>query len=232
MQRVVDNSPGGPALGSDAGRADAAAAAPRAKVMTCRMFDTPVIERLSRVHPLTIFVFWLPIVVAVTVWNFSNGMSLAVYLPLCVAGWLCWSLTEYVLHRWVFHFRGRRSWQRRMHFIIHGVHHDYPNDGGRLVMPLPITVPVGLGFYFVMSQLFGAFYGVPLFVGFGIGYLLYDGIHYATHHFALKRWPGKWLKRYHMVHHFAGFEAKWGVSTPLWDYVFRTVDDRRARPPE
>ena len=216
-------------VGERVATAASSADARRGKARTCRMFDTPIIERLSRIHPVTVFAFWLPIVVAVSVWNLAEGMNLFAFGGLLSTGWLGWTLTEYGLHRFVFHFRGAKPWQRRLHFIVHGVHHDYPSDAGRLVMPLPVTIPIGLVFYFLSSALVGSFHGVPLFVGFGIGYLAYDGVHYATHHVTLRRWPGKWLKRYHLVHHFAGFEAKWGVSMPLWDYVFGTVEDTRDR---
>lgn len=194
------------------------------------MFETPFVERFSRIHPLTPFVFWIPVLAYIEIRALSRGLGLGSALALGAAGVLVWTLAEYVLHRWLFHYVGPRAWQRRMHFIIHGVHHDYPDDGDRLVMPLGASVPMGIGFYLLFTAALGPLAGHALFVGFGVGYLAYDGIHYSVHHGRMRSRLGKWLKRHHMVHHHAGVDARWGVSSPLWDVVFRTMGDRpRAR---
>ena len=78
-----------------------------------------------------------------------------------------------------------------------------------------------------MRLIAGPVWAAPAFVGFGIGYLSYDGIHYATHHFRMPSRIGRWLKRYHMVHHHTGENARWGVSSPLWDWVFGTMGETK-----
>jgi sterol desaturase/sphingolipid hydroxylase (fatty acid hydroxylase superfamily) len=197
---------------------------------TCRQFETPLIEYFSRIHPATPFLFWVPFLSIITVWALSNGLHPALYPLLAVPGWLIWSLTEYLLHRFVFHALGPRPWQRRFHFVFHGVHHDFPQDSRRLVMPLGVSIPIGFAYFYGMIAAVGLLHAVPMFVGFGIGYLSYDGIHYFTHHLPARSRLGKFLKRYHLVHHHAGVEGKWGVSTPLWDYVFRTTVEWTRRP--
>jgi dihydroceramide fatty acyl 2-hydroxylase len=199
---------------------------------TCRMFETPIIEKFSRVHPIAPFIFWLPvlgyflaraIVASVAVWKIAS---------LFVAGALVWSITEYLLHRYVFHRIGPKLAQRRMFFILHGVHHDFPQDTTRLVMPLGVSIPIGVICYLVLRYTVGlADLALvdPMFVGFGSGYLAYDGIHYATHHFKMTSRIGKWLKRHHMVHHHTGESARWGVSSPLWDWVFGTMGSSPAK---
>lgn len=198
------------------------AAAPARKT-TCRMFETPLIERFSRVHPAAPFVFYLPIVFYLGYHAFSNGITVAPFVGFVVAGALLWTLAEYILHRWVFHYVGPAAWQRRVHFIIHGVHHDYPNDSDRLVMPLGASIPMGVVFYILFRVIAGPLYCDPFFIGFGLGYLTYDGVHFAVHHFRMSSRAGKWLKRYHMIHHHTGVDARYGVSSPLWDYVFGTT---------
>lgn len=199
-----------------------------ARKTTCRMFETPLIERFSRAHGTTPFIFWLPVVGYLGYHAFSLGIAVAPFIGLVLAGVLVWTFAEYVLHRWVFHYCGPRPWQRRMFFIIHGVHHDYPNDAGRLVMPLGASIPMGVVFYILFRVIAGPLYCNPFFIGFGLGYLAYDGLHYAVHHFRMQSRVGKWLKRYHMIHHHTGVDARYGVSSPLWDYVFGTSGAPKA----
>jgi sterol desaturase/sphingolipid hydroxylase (fatty acid hydroxylase superfamily) len=198
----------------------------RAKPTTCRMFDTPFIEFFSNIHPASPFIFWLPVLVALSGWTLAQGMMPLTFAGLVVVGWLAWTLAEYLLHRYVFHAIGPRPWQRRLHFVFHGVHHDFPQDSRRLVMPLGVSIPLGLVFFVGVDALLLRATAFALFVGFGLGYLLYDGIHYFTHHLPARRRIGKFLKRYHLVHHHTGVEGKWGVSTPLWDYVFGSRQER------
>lgn len=196
------------------------------KITSCRMFETPLIEAFSRVHPALPFVFWLPIAALIGARAIQLGISPGMFVVLFLAGWLTWSLAEYLMHRYIFHFLGAEPWKRRFHFIIHGVHHDYPDDASRLVMPIGASIPIGVVFYSIFLLLFGEARGSAAFVGFGVGYLAYDGIHFAVHHFRLTSSVGRWLKKHHMQHHHTGIEAKWGVSSPLWDYVFGTMDDK------
>lgn len=206
-------------------RAQPAPAGPQAtsaRKTTCRMFETPLIERFSRVHPAAPFAFYLPIIGYLGYRSFANGITVAPFVLFILAGTFLWTLTEYILHRWVFHYIGPRPWQRRMYFIIHGVHHDFPSDADRLVMPLGASIPMSVVFYTLFRLVAGPLYCDPFFMGFGLGYLAYDGMHFAVHHFRMSSRAGKWLKRYHMIHHHTGVDARYGVSSPLWDYVFGT----------
>lgn len=194
------------------------------------MFETPLIERFSRIHPATPFVFYIPILAYLLVSaSLASGVGLAAQAALIAGGILFWTLVEYVLHRYLFHYMGPKHWQRRLYFIIHGVHHDYPQDVDRLVMPLGASIPLAVVFYFVFHALLGDALADFAFAGFGIGYLAYDGIHFATHHWKMSSRVGKWLKRHHMVHHHTGEQARWGVSSPLWDWVFGTLESPSER---
>ena len=110
---------------------------------------------------------------------------------------------------------------KHLHFVVHGVHHDYPNDASRLVVPPTVSLPLALIFYGLFLAIFGHLAPTP-FAGLLFGYLCYDMIHYATHHFSMKRGVWLWLKQYHMRHHYKDDHNGYGVSSPLWDYVFRT----------
>lgn len=208
--------------------AERAAPAKTAKAVTCRMFETPLIERFSRIHPATPFVFYPPILAYLGHRAAQNGASLLQGVAFGLLGLLTWTLLEYVLHRWVFHYVGPRLWQRRTHFILHGVHHDFPQDHDRLVMPLGASIPIAVLFYVPIRLLLGPVLCDPFFIGLGTGYLVYDGTHYAIHHFRMSSRWGKWIKRHHMIHHHTGERARWGVSSPLWDWVFGTMGSAKS----
>jgi sterol desaturase/sphingolipid hydroxylase (fatty acid hydroxylase superfamily) len=200
---------------------------PLARPVTCQMFETPLIERFSRIHPASPFLFWLPVLGYAGYRALGqNGVGVPTFAGLFLLGVLLWTFAEYTLHRYVFHYVGPRPWQRRMFFVLHGVHHDFPQDADRLVMPLGASIPMGVLFYLAFRLVAGQVMADPLFVGLGIGYLVYDGTHYAVHHFRMSSRWGKWIKRYHMIHHHTGADARWGVSSPLWDWVFGTMDDK------
>jgi sterol desaturase/sphingolipid hydroxylase (fatty acid hydroxylase superfamily) len=139
-----------------------------------------------------------------------------------MVGILFWTLTEYSLHRWVFHLRVPGRLGDRFHELFHGIHHEQADDPTRLVMPPVVSILLASAFYLGFESLLGARSATPLFAFFIVGYLGYDYIHYYVHHFNPKTALGKFLKKNHMLHHYAADEAKWGVSNPLWDLVFDT----------
>ncbi|HRK03575.1 MAG TPA: sterol desaturase family protein [Chlorobiota bacterium] len=197
---------------------------------TVRMFENPVLEYFSHIHPITPVVVYVPVVLW-CVWNGAMELSWLVTLVMLPLGVLLWTFLEYTIHRWAFHIEPRTERGRRLHFLVHGVHHDYPRDSTRLVMPLLVSVPLALVIYWSMRGLVPGYHW-GLFAGLLIGYVAYDSIHYATHHFNPKGRLGRFLKEYHMKHHFVDDHTAYGVSNPLWDYVFNTVPDwvrRRKR---
>ena len=188
-----------------------------------RMFKSDFMESFSRVHPATPLVLYLPVIVYMLYAAFwRSRLSILVIAMLFVIGMLIWSLVEYIIHRWLFHYEPRTPIGKKLHFIVHGVHHDHPNDGSRLVMPPAVSIPLAVVFCVVFAMILGRF-GPAVSAGFGFGYVCYDSIHYAIHHFPMKRGVWLWLKQYHFRHHFYDDHAGYGVSSPLWDYVFRTT---------
>jgi len=190
---------------------------------TCRMFESDFLEKFSRIHPATPFVVYVP-VIAFMLYRSSGRLEVASIAGLFVAGVFIWSLTEYWLHRLVFHWTKDSPRGRRTHFMLHGVPHDFPNAQERPVMPLLTSVPLAIIFYTLFFVAFGGVkYGEPVYAGFALGYLAYDGTHYAVHHFKQASRIGRFLKRHHMLHHHADHAGGFGVSSPLWDIVFRTM---------
>jgi 4-hydroxysphinganine ceramide fatty acyl 2-hydroxylase len=194
------------------------------------MFENPVLEQLSRVHPVVPPLIYLPVVAflltrAIGHEHLGAGAIAGVF----VCGLAFWSLAEYLLHRFVFHFQPDTRWGRRLHFIIHGVHHDYPHDPMRLVMPPSVSVPLAILVFVLFRLVLGPAWSLPFFAGFLIGYLIYDMTHYHIHHHRADNRLSLAVRRYHYRHHFQQSDRGYGVTSPLWDKVFHTVPILRRR---
>lgn len=187
-----------------------------------RMFESRFMEFFSHVHPATPVVLYVPVIGYMLYRAVVAEMSILSIVALFLLGVLFWTLLEYVVHRYVFHYEPKTRIGKTLHFVIHGVHHDYPNDASRLVLPPVISLPLAVFFYVAFALIFGAF-AKPIFAGLLFGYVCYDMIHYATHHFPMKNRVGLWLKQYHLRHHYKDDAVGFGVSSPLWDYVFGTT---------
>lgn len=191
-----------------------------------RLFESGFLEFFSKVHPITPLVVFLPIIAGLLYLALNRaGLSVGATAGLFVLGVLIWTLVEYVMHRCLFHYEPKTRLGKRLHFLVHGAHHDYPQDAARLVAPPAFSLPVAGVFYLLFFPIFGRLTPAP-FAGFLFGYLCYDMIHYATHHFAMKRGVALWLKQYHLRHHYKDDARGYGVSNPLWDYVFGTRPPR------
>jgi len=197
-----------------------------------RPFKSDFLEFFTHIHPGVVLLLFVPVVVFFLVRGYQDfgGALLPVAIGY-VGGLLLWSLAEYLLHRYVFHYEPEPEWLQRVWYLIHGVHHEQPQCKTRLVMPPILSIPLALLHYglfvLVVGVLFRAPHWVaPLFAGFITGYLTYDMVHYATHHLAMKWGFLKFLKRYHLLHHYKTPDDRYGISSPIWDVVFGT------RPPK
>ena len=188
---------------------------------TIRLFKNPILEYFSHIHPVTPVIVYLPVAGYMLYLGFSE-LNIFIGALSIIGGVFLWTIFEYAFHRWAFHYHPKSELGKKLHFLVHGIHHDYPRDSTRLVMPLLVSIPLAVLFYYIFTSLFGAL-GYNLYAGFIIGYVAYDSIHYATHHMRMNGKIGKFLKEYHLRHHFQDNNTAYGVSNPLWDYVFRTV---------
>jgi dihydroceramide fatty acyl 2-hydroxylase len=193
------------------------------------LFKSELLNFFSRVHPAVPAVVFVPVVIAMEWLGIDRGYGIPGLLLLSLGGIAIWTLTEYWLHRLVFHWEPDNAFGRRMHFIIHGIHHDHPNDKLRLVMPPSVSIPLATLFFLAFWAIFGSPAAFPLFAGFIFGYLAYDYTHYYVHHFVPRSSLGKQLREQHMRHHFQDHRFGYGVSSPLWDVVFRTLPRSRRR---
>jgi dihydroceramide fatty acyl 2-hydroxylase len=196
-----------------------------------QLFDNPLLERLSRVHPVVPICVWGPVALGSVYLGLRGGLSVPETAGLTVAGFFAWTLFEYILHRWIFHWQPRDPRFRELYYPVHEVHHD-AQEWDRIVAPPLMAVPLAV----ISAGVFWLILDPPtvfaVFGGFVIGYLGYDYTHYATHFARPRTWIGKGLRKRHLQHHFACPDRWYGVSSPLWDYVFRTHVPRGARPSE
>ena len=195
------------------------------------MFESRFVDRFSRTHWAIVPALFVPGMIASFYYGVAHaGASVLPGLGTVGLGVIAWTLTEYWLHRTLFHWEPGGKFGERMHFVLHGVHHKWPRDQYRLVMPPAVSLTLFWLFIGLWVALFGR-YGYTFHAGFTLGYMFYDLSHYYMHH-GHPRW--NWLKdlrKHHMVHHSPRLanEQKFGVSTTLWDHVFGTYGQRETR---
>ncbi len=198
-----------------------------------RLFQSDILEFFTHIHPAAVAAVYLPLVIFLLVFGTlqtAPGGDWAVPL-LWAAGLLIWTPAEYLLHRFLFHFAPRTPRQERISFLFHGVHHAQPMVKTRLVMPPALSLPLA-GLFFLFFRLVflvlpgGLAAALILSSGFLTGYLLYDMLHYAMHHFNIKSGYVQKVRRNHMRHHALTPDKRFGVTTLFWDRVFGTyVED-------
>lgn len=190
-----------------------------------QLFRNNYLEMLTKTHPLVIWGLYTPVFVGLPIYSFYK-LSFPVWQIslLFLVGMFCWTLVEYILHRFVFHMIGESERAQRVIYVMHGNHHHFPRDKERLFMPpVPSLIIASILlslFYLVMGKSVFMF-----FPGFILGYLMYGTMHYAIH-----AWnpPFKWMKplwRNHHLHHYKDEGKGYGVSTTLWDRIFGTMFD-------
>jgi len=188
-----------------------------------RLFKNPVLERLSKISPVTVLAVYLPIIVFFVWKSFAIGIPVGTFVVLFIAGFAFWTLFEYFFHRYVFHFTPKGDVQKRISFLFHGVHHQYPNDKKRLVMPITLSLAVAVLLLSLTWLLYGT-WTWAYSAGFTVGYLAYDMTHYSIHYF--KPPNIQFLKKVwksHIDHHYRDSTKGYGVSSAFWDRVFGTL---------
>jgi sterol desaturase/sphingolipid hydroxylase (fatty acid hydroxylase superfamily) len=187
-----------------------------------RLFRNDYMEMMTKTHPVVIYCMYFPVIVFMLYYGATEkGISAGTEALLFAGGALFWSFFEYLMHRYLFHMFVEGERARRFVYTLHGVHHEYPRDKERLFMPPVPSLIVASVIFSIMYFLIG-WYTLSFFPGFLFGYIVYGSMHFAIHAFA----PPKFLKalwRNHHLHHYKAPEKGFGVSSVLWDVIFRTV---------
>ncbi len=195
-----------------------------------RMFRNPLLELLSWSHPGLMIPFHL-IIISLLI---ASGRTLhpetgyGTITAVFVAGFFSWTLAEYLMHRYVFHWIKEDSKiVSGFHYALHGYHHSHPNDANRLFMP-PVPALLFLSAFFGIFGLFLGSYVWYFLPGFELGYLIYSYVHYSMHtQKAPKRL--KFLWKHHTLHHFKYPDKAFGVSSRFWDRVFGTMPPEQEK---
>jgi hypothetical protein len=191
-----------------------------------RLFQSEYMEMMTKTHPLVIYSMYLPVIAFLlyyghNFYQFSIGKITLLFL----VGTLAWTLTEYILHRFVFHIISEKPRVQKIIYTMHGVHHEYPRDRERLFMP-PIPSLIAALLIFLLFYSIMGWNVLAFFPGFLLGYLVYGSMHFAIHAFT----PPHYLKalwRNHHLHHYKYPNLGFGVSSVIWDHVFRTIPPKK-----
>ncbi len=195
-----------------------------------RLFENSFLESLTKTRPWAIYAIYIPLIIYLLFYshvklNYTIGFIVTVFF----IAMLSWTLVEYIAHRYLFHLNAKSELGKRIVYIFHENHHEYPRDKMRLFMPpVPsiILACVLLGVFSLVSYVFTgtANYAYVYFSGFLSGYLIYVSMHYAIHAYA----PPKFLKplwKNHHLHHYKYPDKGFGVSSSFWDRIFGTVPE-------
>lgn len=187
-------------------------------VAPLRLFRNPWLERLTVISPVAFVGMWAAILPLV-IWSALGSTSPWAAAGLVGLGCIGWSLFEYAMHRYLFHWRPRSPALSATIFVMHGNHHAMPNDRLRNLMPPVVSLPVAAMIWGGCVLAAGAA-GTWLFLGFIGGYVIYDLVHYACHQWPMKGRLGRVLKQHHLRHHFLPTEGNYAITGIVWDWLF------------
>lgn len=194
---------------------------------TKRLFQNPILEKLTRTHiavPLTIFALYS---CGLLIWSVTNtSLSAFQTIVLFILGVIAFTWVEYMVHRYVFHMKTYTTLRAKLQYTIHGVHHEYPKDKDRLAMPPLLSVTIATVLLLLFRLVMGDF-AFAFLPGFIVGYAAYLAIHYMVHAFAPPKNFLKHLWINHGTHHYKNGDLIYGVSSPLWDYIYGTMRERK-----
>jgi len=199
-----------------------------------KIFESTALETLSKASPYVSVAAYLSVIVGLLVWGYFQQVvnTFAQGLAIFAGAYLGWTLFEYLFHRFINHldsFFPDSEPIKKFDYAIHGIHHEFPRDTKRLIMP-PVPGLIIISILLFLFWLVMGNYVLVFMPGFLLGYLSYAFIHYATH--AYKPPKARLLKalwRHHALHHYKHPDRAFGVSTPFWDYVFRTMPPDRKK---
>lgn len=189
---------------------------------TKRLFDNPVLESLTHTHfavPVSIFYAFASFLLYQ---NFNkNILPLNTTVGVFLLGFFVFTFVEYWVHRTVFHFEPDTKLKEKLQ-LPHAIHHEYPKDKTRLAMPPVVTVVLASVLY-ALFWLLMRDYVYSFLPGFLVGYSTYLCVHYTVHAYKPPHNFFKYLWVLHAIHHYKDNKVAFGVSSPLWDWVFGTM---------
>lgn len=192
-----------------------------------QLFQNPVLERLTRTHisvPLSIFFVYSA---ALLYWSIAHtSLSVWTTVGMFGLGFITFTWIEYITHRYVFHMGTFTRLREKVQYTVHGVHHEFPKDKSRLAMPPLLSITISTVLLLLFRLMMGDFV-FSFLPGMLVGYAFYLSVHYMVHVYAPPKNIFKWLWINHSVHHYKHGEYIFGVSSPLWDYIYGTMKEKK-----
>lgn len=190
------------------------------------IFKNKVLEALTYTNFSIHIIWYLSLAILSMILGFiENSVNVFSGLGIFIFGLFLWTLVEYIMHRFVFHYISKNEYIKRFHYIFHGIHHQFPREEKRTMMP-PAGGLIYVTLYFAFGYLVMGNLSFFLTAGLTLGYLIYSGFHYSIHMFkAPKRLEFLWT--HHLLHHYQEPERAFGVSTRLWDKLFGTMPTKQ-----
>jgi hypothetical protein len=140
-------------------------------------------------------------------------------------GALVFFTSEYTTHRFLFHARPSRfGWLLKLQHRLHYDHHIDPPKLELLFLPLWFTIPVTVLYYGVYLAITrNQALALSLMFGSLAALAYYEWVHYVAHVPFVPVTPfGRWIKKYHLWHHFKNEHLWYGVTNPSMDFIMRT----------
>lgn len=149
---------------------------------------------------------------------------------LIIAGVFSWTLIEYALHRFIFHYTASSEFGRKFVYAAHLSHHENPRTTNRFFSGLLISLPIATAYFFVALIATGSLPATTyLFTGLTAGYFCYEWLHFQAHHRRPRLRLFRYLRKYHLLHHYQTPKQRYGVTSPLLDVIFGTFRPVRRR---
>ena len=153
----------------------------------------------------------------------TQGLSASSIILLLVSGVFSWSLIEYVLHRFIFHYDAKSRLGRKLLYQVHLSHHDNPAATNRIFASLLLSAPIATAYWLVALAITSSWAAASyLFIGMSAGYFFYEWLHFQCHHGKSRLRVFRFLRKYHLLHHYKTPELRFGVTSPLFDLIFGT----------
>lgn len=174
--------------------------------------------------------FYTAIAVCLVALTPRDNFSWQQDLLFIIAGVFSWTLIEYALHRFVFHFTARSEFGRKFVYAAHLSHHENPRATNRFFSGLLISLPIAISYFVAALITTGSLHATTyLFTGLSAGYFCYEWLHFQAHHRRPRLRLFRYLRKYHLLHHYQTPKQRYGVTSPLLDVIFGTFRPVRRR---
>ncbi len=193
------------------------------KEVPAEIYDKEIFANMYTTNPVGYLYFYVPLFLVLTIYSLAVlAISIFTYFAYVAAAIGFWTVFEYVMHRYFFHWQPTNKWGKQFIYSLHKAHHEYPNDNRLLLVSWLLSFPSFLMLYGLFYVLLGSVNVNPFMAGMVACYIAYDWLHYASHNYNFKNSLFQKLKRHHMMHHFQDKEKNYGFTSTLWDKILNT----------